>query len=458
MSSSARPRPASRANDGLSGADLRRPEVRLPRRALSLPAVGDAQRAEGPAQRRRARGRRRAGRGHEPASGLRAQPVRAAGGRARARTRPGFGLRHRRGRRPRPRRLGGDPPGGPVRLLQPRAPPAPGSGDGHRGPRLDQRHLPQRGAAHRTAAAAPRRPHPHRRLRVRLRGLDELMLRVADSFIKSDTGRQRRGNEDSAYARAPLFVIADGMGGAQAGEVASGMAVDTLAQGLPDGDGPVQDRLADRVHEANAAIYEKSRSSTERAGMGTTLTAAYVDADEAAIAHVGDSRAYLFRDGTLRRLTDDHSLVEEFRRQGKLTEEEARDHPQKSIITRALGPEPFVEVDRQTLPLRDGDVLLLCSDGLTTMITEDAVRDLLADGATLAEAGEALVNAANDAGGRDNITVVLVRVEQVDGGAGATASEATEQATGVGESAPTTAAVRAAVATAEREGVPRPVA
>src|SRR3954447_24841669 len=285
-----------------------------------------------------------------------------------------------------------------------------------------------------------------------------LMLRVADWFSKSHTGRQRRANEDSVYARSPLFVIADGMGGAQAGEVASGLAVETLAQGLPDGEGTVQDRLADRVVEANAAIYEKSRTSMERAGMGTTLTAAYVDADEAAIAHVGDSRAYLFRDGTLRRLTDDHSLVEEFRRQGKLTEEEARDHPQKSIITRALGPEPFVEVDRQTLPLRDGDVLLLCSDGLTGMITEEAVRNLLADGATLEESGKALVDAANDAGGRDNITVVLFRVEQVDGGAGATASEATEQATGVGESAPTTAAVRAAVATAEREGVPRPVA
>jgi PPM family protein phosphatase len=283
------------------------------------------------------------------------------------------------------------------------------------------------------------------------------MLRVVDSFCKTHTGRQRRANEDSVYARAPLFVVADGMGGAQAGEVASRMAVETMARGLPDGDGPPEERLADRVQEANAAIHEVSRRNAEQAGMGTTTTAAYVGEDEAAIAHVGDSRAYLFRDGEMRRLTDDHSLVEEFRRQGKLTEEEARDHPQKSIITRALGPEPFVEVDRQTLPLRDGDVLLLCSDGLTTMISEDAVRDLLAGGDSLEAVGKSLVDAANEAGGRDNVTVVLVRVEQVDGAAGARATEATEQATGVGETAPKTEAVRAAVATAEREEEARPV-
>src|SRR5690349_3864458 len=205
------------------------------------------------------------------------------------------------------------------------------------------------------------------------------MLRVVDSFCKTHTGRQRRANEDSVYARAPLFVVADGMGGAQAGEVASRMAVETLARGLPDGDGPPEERLADRVQEANAAIYEVSQRNAEQAGMGTTTTAAYVGEDEAAIAHVGDSRAYLFRDGELRRLTDDHSLVEEFRRQGKLTEEEARDHPQKSIITRALGPEPFVEVDRMTVRLRDGDLLLLCSDGLTSMIDEDVVHRVVSE-------------------------------------------------------------------------------
>ena len=284
------------------------------------------------------------------------------------------------------------------------------------------------------------------------------MLRVVDSFCKTHTGRQRRANEDSVYARAPLFVVADGMGGAQAGEVASKMSVETLARGLPDGDGPVQDRLADRVQEANASIFELQQRNAELSGMGTTTTAAYLGEDEAAIAHVGDSRAYLVRDGALEQLTDDHSLVEEFRRQGKLTEEEARDHPQKSIITRALGPEPFVEVDRMTKRLRDGDVLLLCSDGLTSMIDEAAVQRLVTGAGSLREAGEALVDAANEAGGRDNITVVLIRVGEVDRAApGAPADDAAEQTTSVGEAAPSTAEVRAAVAMAEREApVPEP--
>src|SRR4051812_7894626 len=282
------------------------------------------------------------------------------------------------------------------------------------------------------------------------------MLRVVDSFCKTHTGRQRRANEDSVYARAPLFVVADGMGGAQAGEVASKMSVETLAQGLPDGDAPAEERLADRVQEANASIYELQQRDAELSGMGTTTTATYVGEDEVAIAHVGDSRAYLFRDGQLEQLTEDHSLVEEFRRQGKLTEQEARDHPQKSIITRALGPEPFVEVDRMTKRLRDGDVLLICSDGLTSMIDEAAVKRLVVGAASLREAGDALVDAANEAGGRDNITVVLIRVGEVDrAAASATADDTTEQTTSVGAAAPSVAEVRAAVATAEREA-PQP--
>ena len=164
------------------------------------------------------------------------------------------------------------------------------------------------------------------------------MLRAAETALKTDTGRQRRDNEDNAFARAPVFVVADGMGGAQAGEVASQIAIETFEQGLPDSGSP-EERLADRVREANHQIYERSRADRERAGMGTTLTAAYVDDTHVAIAHVGDSRAYLFRDGTLERLTQDHSLVEELVRQGKLTAEQAAEHPQRSIITRALGPE-----------------------------------------------------------------------------------------------------------------------
>jgi protein phosphatase len=240
-----------------------------------------------------------------------------------------------------------------------------------------------------------------------------MMLRAAEAICKTDTGRQRRDNEDSAFARAPVFVVADGMGGAQAGEVASRLAIEAFEHGLPD-DGSPEERLAARVREANHQIYERSRADRGRAGMGTTLTAAYVDDAHVAIAHVGDSRAYLFRDGTLQRLTQDHSLVDELVRRGKLTEEQAAEHPQRSIITRALGPEPDVEVDTWTYPGRPGDVVLLCSDGLTSMISEERVREVLSAHSILDEAADALIHEANEAGGRDNITVVLFRLEELD--------------------------------------------
>jgi protein phosphatase len=245
-----------------------------------------------------------------------------------------------------------------------------------------------------------------------------MMLRAAEAICKTDTGRQRRDNEDSAFARAPVFVVADGMGGAQAGEVASRLAIEAFEHGLPD-DGSPEERLATRVREANHQIYERSRADRGRAGMGTTLTAAYVDDAHVAIAHVGDSRAYLFRAGTLQRLTQDHSLVDELVRRGKLTEEQAAEHPQRSIITRALGPEPDVEVDTWTYPARPGDVVLLCSDGLTSMISEDRVREVLDAHPNLDEAADALIHEANEAGGRDNITVVLFRLEELGEDAGA---------------------------------------
>lgn len=238
------------------------------------------------------------------------------------------------------------------------------------------------------------------------------MLRAAETAWKTDTGRQRKDNEDNAFARPPVFVVADGMGGAQAGEVASRIAVEAFEQGLPDRGTP-EERLADRVREANRRIHERSRSEHERAGMGTTLTAAYVDDAQLAIAHVGDSRAYRFRDGSLERLTQDHSLVEELVRQQKLTPEQAAEHPQRSIITRALGPEPEVEVDTWTYPARAGDVLLLCSDGLTSMVAEERVAEILGAAQSLRQAADQLVAEANEAGGRDNITVVLFRLEDV---------------------------------------------
>jgi PPM family protein phosphatase len=238
------------------------------------------------------------------------------------------------------------------------------------------------------------------------------MLRAAETIQRTDTGRQRRGNEDAAYARAPLFVVADGMGGAQAGEVASQIAVETFAQGLPDS-GPAEERLVNRIREANERIHALSQSDRDRAGMGTTMTAAYLDDAHLAIAHVGDSRAYLFRDGELQRLTKDHTLVQALIDEGKLTEEEAEQHPQRSVITRALGPEATVKIDTFSYPARGGDILLLCSDGLTSMISEAQIAATLAAASNLTDAAEQLILEANDAGGRDNITVVLTLLEEV---------------------------------------------
>ena len=170
------------------------------------------------------------------------------------------------------------------------------------------------------------------------------MLRIADSWHGSDLGLQRQGNEDNYFVRAPLFVVADGMGGAQSGEVASEMAVEAFGDGVPDGDSP-SEGLGQIIETANRRIHERSRAEQQRAGMGTTVTAAYVGEDLVTVAHVGDSRCYLLRDGELRRLTVDHSLVGDLVRLGKLTEEQAEQHPQRSVITRALGPEPHVQVD-----------------------------------------------------------------------------------------------------------------
>jgi PPM family protein phosphatase len=238
------------------------------------------------------------------------------------------------------------------------------------------------------------------------------LLRVAEQYAGTDTGRQRRANEDSLLARSPLFVVADGMGGAQAGEVASRIAVESFQPGLPDASEP-ELALAELAQAANAHIHELSHTNAEQAGMGTTLTAVYVGEQEVAIAHVGDSRAYCLRDGELLRLTDDHSLVDELMRQGRLTPEEAIEHPQRSVITRALGPEGTVEVDTRSFRARPEDVYLLCSDGLTTMISEELIAEILRANPRLHDAGEALISAANEAGGRDNVTVVLMRLEEV---------------------------------------------
>ena len=249
------------------------------------------------------------------------------------------------------------------------------------------------------------------------------MLRISEQFHASDLGRQRQGNEDNYFVRAPLFVVADGMGGAQAGEVASEIAVDSFDGGL--GNGAPSEGLVRVIQEANRRIHDRSRTDEQAAGMGTTCTAAYVGEADVTIAHVGDSRAYLWRDGELTRLTRDHSLVGELVARGKLTEEQAEAHPQRSVITRALGPERDVQVDVETFAARAGDVYLLCSDGLTSMIHEVGVRPVMERMTDLDRTGRELIAAANDAGGRDNITVILFRLEDVDGaGEGARAGVA----------------------------------
>jgi serine/threonine protein phosphatase PrpC len=238
------------------------------------------------------------------------------------------------------------------------------------------------------------------------------MLRVNEQSFRSDTGRQRTANEDSYFASAPLFVVADGMGGAQAGEVASRIAAESFEEAERTGE--AAEAFLRRVTQAaNRRIHGLAQHDSTRSGMGTTLTAALVDGDDVAFAHVGDSRAYLWRDGELKLLTSDHSLVEELRRQGKLTPEQAEDHPQRSIITRALGPEENVEVDTFSISGRPGDVFLLCSDGLTTMIKDARIAELLGQEERLDALVRGLVEEANQAGGRDNITVVAFSLEGV---------------------------------------------
>jgi PPM family protein phosphatase len=239
------------------------------------------------------------------------------------------------------------------------------------------------------------------------------VLRIVDQAARTDAGRQRHANEDSYYARAPMYAVADGMGGAQAGEVASRIAAEAFDERTDDG--TPEQQLARVATEANRRIFDLAQEDSSRSGMGTTLTGLLVDGDEVAIVHVGDSRAYVFRDGELRQLTRDHSLVEELRRQGRLTPEEAEEHPQRSIITRALGPERNVELDVHTHRARSGDVYLVCSDGLTSMVREDRLREILTESSSLQSAVDGLVAEANEMGGRDNITVVAFRVGDDDG-------------------------------------------
>jgi PPM family protein phosphatase len=233
---------------------------------------------------------------------------------------------------------------------------------------------------------------------------------------RTDTGRRRRRNEDAYVLAPPLFAVADGMGGAQAGEVASKLAAAALEDTDPGRlTGP--ERVASLIQEANRRVHERSSSDPSTSGMGTTMTVALVEDDGVVIGHVGDSRAYLVRDGRIEQITEDHSLVNELLKSGRLSAQEAETHPQRSVITRAVGTDPDVDVDSFTIDARDGDVFLICSDGLTDMVDDAGILATVEQyGRDLDRMTKQLVAAANRGGGEDNITVVAFSIGNPDGG------------------------------------------
>jgi serine/threonine protein phosphatase PrpC len=234
------------------------------------------------------------------------------------------------------------------------------------------------------------------------------------SFAGSDVGRLRSGNEDSHFCGQTVFAVADGLGGHQGGEVASAAAVEPLARldgrSFKDA-GEAAEALAAAIREANEAILDRAAGDPALYGMGTTVTAAVAGGGYLQLAHVGDSRAYLLRGGTLEQLTTDHTVVGELVRRGRLTPQQAAVHPERSILTRAVGLDPRVPVDLpDPLEVQPGDQLLLCSDGLTEAVADGRIAELLSAAPDGQVACRSLIDAANDAGGPDNITVVLVRV------------------------------------------------
>jgi serine/threonine protein phosphatase PrpC len=226
----------------------------------------------------------------------------------------------------------------------------------------------------------------------------------------TDPGRKRRQNEDAFVMRPPLFAIADGMGGARAGEIASALAAGALNESGTRSGG--EDRVKELVQEANRRVHERASSDPATSGMGTTMTVALVEpSGDITFGHVGDSRAYVLRGDSLEQLTDDHSLVAELVRRGELSASDAEVHPQRSVITRALGTDPDVDVDAFTVHPEPGDIYLLCSDGLSDMVPGETIEEvLLANRTDLDGTAKALVRAANRGGGDDNITAVLFEI------------------------------------------------
>jgi serine/threonine protein phosphatase PrpC len=243
-------------------------------------------------------------------------------------------------------------------------------------------------------------------------------MRISASHAGTDPGRKRRINEDSFVIAPPLFAVADGMGGAQAGEVASALAAGALEESGANGGG--ERRVSELIQEANRRVHERATTDAATAGMGTTITAALVELDGRVVfGHVGDSRAYLLRDDKLEQLTNDHTLVAELVRRGELSPGEAQVHPQRSVITRALGTDPDVDVDTFAVDAQAGDIYLICSDGLSSMVDSHDIEEILQKyRADLEGASRALIQAANRGGGEDNITAVLFAVEEGEPGVG----------------------------------------
>ena len=225
---------------------------------------------------------------------------------------------------------------------------------------------------------------------------------------RSDVGLVRSHNEDSFLLRTPLFAVCDGMGGHAAGEVASSIAVETIGEKAP---ATADDTLLGAaVESANMAIIEGAAEGKGKAGMGCTASAVLIEGNKMAVAHVGDSRVYLLRHGTLVRVTHDHSYVEELVDSGQITADEARVHPSRSVITRALGSDPDMYADHFSLEVNDGDRVIVCSDGLSSMITDANIEALAVSSVTPQQAADNLVSAALTAGGGDNVTVIMIDV------------------------------------------------
>lgn len=230
----------------------------------------------------------------------------------------------------------------------------------------------------------------------------------------SDIGKVRQGNEDSYLLEDPLFVVADGMGGHLAGDVASQTAIEVISEKYKQGPSRSDEDLARMITAANSTIWDKAKSDPSLSGMGTTVTLLKLEGAVARLAHVGDSRAYHLHEGELSQVTEDHTLVQRMVREGKLRPEEAERHPQRSIITRALGVDSKVQVDSQQLEVRSGDRILLCSDGLSSMLSHEDIRTAMSSSGDAQSVADDLVQRANDAGGEDNITVVVIEV--IEGG------------------------------------------